>query len=301
MAPAFSFKVLGTAAQWTARNPVLVLGEIGIETDTGKFKIGDGTSTWSSLSYQTDAIGSTGATGADGSVGATGATGIAGITGATGSAGSNGVTGATGSAGSNGSTGATGSGVTGATATTNTLTTQVLFNSGGSITGSANFVYVNPTLTVANTTVTSNMIVGVGVTGSTGMFVGTSMYIQQVGEAMAARATLGTSNQFDWTTGAISYVSTTSNNWTANIVNLPTNYPLRAFTYTFVIAQPAGAGYYCSNVYINSVSNTLRWANNTVPTPAAAKTEVQTLTLVNSSAISGTPSWTVLGDYSTYG
>jgi hypothetical protein len=44
----------GTAAQWTAANSVLAAGEIGFETDTGKFKIGDGTNTWASLSYFQD-------------------------------------------------------------------------------------------------------------------------------------------------------------------------------------------------------------------------------------------------------
>jgi hypothetical protein len=41
----------GTAAQWTSANPVLGSGEIGFETDTTKFKIGNGTSTWSNLTY----------------------------------------------------------------------------------------------------------------------------------------------------------------------------------------------------------------------------------------------------------
>jgi len=41
----------GTAAQWTAANPVLAQGEMGVETDTQQFKIGNGTTAWSSLSY----------------------------------------------------------------------------------------------------------------------------------------------------------------------------------------------------------------------------------------------------------
>jgi hypothetical protein len=40
-----------TAANWTAVNPVLALAELGFEQDTYKFKIGDGTSTWSVLGY----------------------------------------------------------------------------------------------------------------------------------------------------------------------------------------------------------------------------------------------------------
>ncbi len=41
----------GTAAQWTAANPTLAAGEIGFETDTNQFKIGNGSSAWSALSY----------------------------------------------------------------------------------------------------------------------------------------------------------------------------------------------------------------------------------------------------------
>ena len=49
----------GTAAQWTSSNsgdgPILNAGEIGWESDTNKFKIGDGVSSWTSLTYFVDA------------------------------------------------------------------------------------------------------------------------------------------------------------------------------------------------------------------------------------------------------
>lgn len=41
----------GTAANWASKNPVLTLGELGVETDTRKFKIGDGTTAYNSLKY----------------------------------------------------------------------------------------------------------------------------------------------------------------------------------------------------------------------------------------------------------
>ncbi len=41
----------GIASQWTSVNPVLAAGEIGFETDTNKFKMGNGTSTWTQLVY----------------------------------------------------------------------------------------------------------------------------------------------------------------------------------------------------------------------------------------------------------
>src|SRR5476651_544529 len=41
----------GTAADWTAENTILANGEIGVETDSGKSKIGDGATAWASLAY----------------------------------------------------------------------------------------------------------------------------------------------------------------------------------------------------------------------------------------------------------
>ena len=45
----------GTAAAWTAANPVLALGEIAAETDTLRIKVGTGTATWTSLPYYSPA------------------------------------------------------------------------------------------------------------------------------------------------------------------------------------------------------------------------------------------------------
>jgi hypothetical protein len=41
----------GTASEWTTANPTLSSGEIGFETDTGKFKIGNGSTAWDDLVY----------------------------------------------------------------------------------------------------------------------------------------------------------------------------------------------------------------------------------------------------------
>lgn len=40
-----------SAAAWAANNPVLLEGEIGVESDTLKFKFGDGVTAWNSLLY----------------------------------------------------------------------------------------------------------------------------------------------------------------------------------------------------------------------------------------------------------
>ena len=42
----------GTAAEWTSVNPVLFEGEAGHETDTGRWKLGDGVTAWSGLPYK---------------------------------------------------------------------------------------------------------------------------------------------------------------------------------------------------------------------------------------------------------
>lgn len=43
----------GTAAEWTSANPILAARELGAERDTGKLKVGDGVTAWTSLAYST--------------------------------------------------------------------------------------------------------------------------------------------------------------------------------------------------------------------------------------------------------
>jgi len=44
----------GTAAAWTAEDTVLEVSEHGYETDTGKEKIGDGSTAWTALEYASE-------------------------------------------------------------------------------------------------------------------------------------------------------------------------------------------------------------------------------------------------------
>jgi len=46
----------GTSSDWTNVNPTLGNGEIGVEYDSGKFKLGNGTSNWNSLQYFTTIV-----------------------------------------------------------------------------------------------------------------------------------------------------------------------------------------------------------------------------------------------------
>jgi hypothetical protein len=178
----------GSTADWATVNPVLAIGEPGYETDTGKFKVGNGTTAWNALPYSsgptgpTGATGLTGATGPTGAVGATGPTGavgatgptgeqgptgpqgiqgiqgvqgIQGPTGPTGAQGIQGVTGPTGEVGPTGPqgiqgvTGPTGAvGPTGSTPSAGGANTQVQFNNAGAFAGSASFTFDGTFLTV---------------------------------------------------------------------------------------------------------------------------------------------------------
>ena len=65
----------GDAADWDAHDPVLASGEVGVELDTGWFKVGNGTDAWTALGYSVGGQGPTGPTGDTGPVGDTGPTG----------------------------------------------------------------------------------------------------------------------------------------------------------------------------------------------------------------------------------
>jgi hypothetical protein len=64
----------GIATSWTSANTVLLDGELGLESDTLKFKIGNGVTAWNALGYggikgDTGAPGTAGADGIDGTPG----------------------------------------------------------------------------------------------------------------------------------------------------------------------------------------------------------------------------------------
>lgn len=67
----------GTSTEWSNANPVLAAGEVGIESNTKLFKIGDGTTAWNTLEY-----GASGYSGFSGFSGYSGFSGISGYSGA---------------------------------------------------------------------------------------------------------------------------------------------------------------------------------------------------------------------------
>lgn len=69
-----------TAANWTANNPVLAKGQIGIQINTKKFKFGDGVTAWNSLDYGAGAAISTASANTDGLMSSSDFSKLAGIT-----------------------------------------------------------------------------------------------------------------------------------------------------------------------------------------------------------------------------
>jgi hypothetical protein len=156
----------GLSTQWTSNNTVLADGEMGIETDTSLFKIGNGSTAWNSLAYG-GIRGVTGPTGPTGRTGATGFTGPASfVTGPTGPL-AIGPTGFTGPASFvTGPTGAGGGGsvsITGSTGFGNILTVAT---GGAGIFGNSNFVVAGPTgfVGIGTTTPATQLDVNGGVT-----------------------------------------------------------------------------------------------------------------------------------------
>lgn len=44
----------GSSSQWASVNPVLAEGELAVETDTRRYKVGDGFTAWNSLGYTSE-------------------------------------------------------------------------------------------------------------------------------------------------------------------------------------------------------------------------------------------------------
>lgn len=100
-----------SASDWQTSEEILLAGELGVESDTGKVKVGDGTSRYTDLQYLTGPKGEQGDTGPRGNPGPQGPrgnTGPPGPKGATGERGPQGQTGERGERGLQGATGETG-------------------------------------------------------------------------------------------------------------------------------------------------------------------------------------------------
>lgn len=208
----------GTALEWSVPNPTLASGEMGIETDTSRFKIGNGTSGWNALSYG-GLIGPTGSLGPTGGLGPTGAA----------------------------------SSVTGPTGPTGIL---------------------------------GDTVVNWNVTGV--------LSIQETQELVNAVAAPTTTQVFNWTTGAIFYVTGITGNFTANITNLPLT-ANRSYVVAFVLVQ-GGTAYMLNALQIGGGATTIRWNNAVAPTGTANRWEIVSFVLIYTGV-----SWIAIGNFTSYG
>jgi hypothetical protein len=98
----------------------------------------------------------------------------------------------------------------------------------------------------------------------------------------------------DLSTGSVFYHSSISNNFTANITNVPTTND-RAIGVTLVLAQGV-TPYMSTALQIDGNAQTIKWVNNSTPTGTASKVDIVGFSLIRTGS-----AWTVLGQYSTYG
>jgi hypothetical protein len=259
----------GTSNAWATNNPVLAIGEPGIETDTSQIKFGDGLTGWNSLPYGLQGpTGYTGYTGSTGPSGNTGATGLSGPTGNTGPTGITGPSGPTGTTGPSGPTGSTGP-----------------------------FGPTGPIINTYSTLLASSFVAST-------ITVGGTIEVQQINEVIASTILLtgATRLNLSWLNGAIYAISTPTTsvvNLEARINNMPSTATSRAQTLTFLLYQGANASTMVSSLFINNSSYAIRWPNATRPTPTVSRTEIETFTIFYFG--SPLPTYTVIGQLNSFG
>jgi hypothetical protein len=177
------------------------------------------------------------------------------------------------------------------------ISSSKFVTSGGT---SSQFVKGDGSLDSSNIISGSSQITNLGfaITGSN-TFIGDqtingSLIIEGVSEVISVDGGFGGNRDFDYTSGSIFYLTGLTGNGTWNINNVPTTNN-RGLTMTFIIEQ--GGTPYSGSVYsLNSTPVTVKWADSTIPTGSANKTEVIGLTAFRVGS-----SWSVLGSLSTFG
>jgi len=138
--------------------------------------------------------------------------------------------------------------------------------------------------------------VGIGGTLNIGVDLGISglTTLTYTSEKLNTKTSATGTVSHDLSTGSIFYHSSISNNFTANITNVPTTND-RAIGVTLVLAQGV-TPYMSTALQIDGSAQTIKWVNNTTPTGTASKVDIVGFSLIRTGS-----TWTVLGQYSTYG
>ena len=153
--------------------------------------------------------------------------------------------------------------------------------------------------------VTANFFVGNVTTLNVGSAITTSSFngdaviggkttLSTVTEKLSAVASSTGTVSFDMTNQGIFYVNNPAGDITANFTNVPTTNN-RVITPTVILSQSATPRM-VSAVQIDTVAQTINWANGTTPSGTANKQDVFGFSLIRSGS-----AWKVLGQLSTYG
>jgi hypothetical protein len=118
--------------------------------------------------------------------------------------------------------------------------------------------------------------------------------VRQIQEFVSTYTAPSGTVSFNWSNGAIFYVSAMTTSFTANINNLPTD-ANRSYVTTFILHQ-GSTPYYTSSLQINGSSNYINWVNASAPSPTANRTEIESFTHFYTGI-----SWITLGQLTSFG
>lgn len=151
------------------------------------------------------------------------------------------------------------------------------------------------TLTASTITLVNSLLITTSTITVSGLFSNTGITsVQEIIETLNLKSTTSGVVTHDWSTGAIWYHSSMTNNFTVALTNVPF-VPNRSLVTTLILNQGA-TPYYASALTVNSIVVPIKWPSATVPTPTASRTEIESLTLF----YIGT-TWTALGQYTSFG
>jgi hypothetical protein len=139
-----------------------------------------------------------------------------------------------------------------------------------------------------------NSISTITIKSTSGATIDTLLNIKSVSEEVTVDSGFGGNRDFDYTSGSIFYLTGITGNGIWNINNIPTT-DNKGVTITFLIEQGV-TPYSASAFTFDSSAVTVKWADSTIPTGSANKTEIIGLTAFRVGS-----SWNVLGSLSSFG
>ena len=174
--------------------------------------------------------------------------------------------------------------ITGSSLSTATTTTFNLLTT--ALTGTLNVSSLANSINIGGSITTSSFTGDIAVAGRTSI----ATVVERLVNSNGGTGTV----TFDVTSQGIFYVNGPTGNITADFVAVPTANN-RVITPTVILSQSATPRI-VNAVSVNSVAQTINWANNVVPSGTANKQDVFGFSLIRSGS-----AWKVLGQMSTYG